>query len=348
MNTYTDDNDHYEIYEEHFNLLHSDRRARRQRRPKPHHQPKKSHEQQLAETAETIGLEGGFQTTYRPSKHESGWLMQSLREFYQQELISDVEALVKGGKEANVYRCKAHPATGETWLAAKVYRPRMFRNLRNDHRYRVGRTTLLPDGRPVKGSDRRLKKALAGKTAFGQQLSHISWLMHEYNALRLLYEAGGDVPRPLAASENAILMGYVGDDRMAAPALNEISLGEEEARRLFTIVMRNIDLMLAYGRVHGDLSAYNILYWAGSVTLIDFPQIINSEVSRATHPLDSAANPDAYDILARDIQRVCDYFSEQGAPADAQRLLATLWNRHVADSGTQRLADASRWQEEPA
>ena len=80
--------------------------------------------------------------------------------FYDQELISDIEALVKGGKEANVYRCKAHPATGEKWLAAKVYRPRIFRNLRNDHAYRRGRMTLDTNGRPLKANDKRLIRAL--------------------------------------------------------------------------------------------------------------------------------------------------------------------------------------------
>ena len=43
----------------------------------------------------------------------------------------------------------AHPSMEETFLAAKVYRPRMFRNLRNDHAYRQGREILTPDGRPV-------------------------------------------------------------------------------------------------------------------------------------------------------------------------------------------------------
>ena len=347
MNSYYDDIDRYESYEEQFNPLRVDRQARRKGRPNTHYKPKKSETQVIEEAAQTIGLEGGFETSYKPSKHEALWLMQSLREFYQQELISDVEALIKGGKEANVYRCAAHPATGETWLAVKVYRPRMFRNLRNDHRYRQGRTMLTPNGRPVRARDERARRAVANKTSFGQQVSHTSWLMHEYTTLELLYEAGGAVPRPLAAADNAILMGYVGGAGGAAPALNEISLGAEEAKPLFETVMQNIALMLAYGRVHGDLSAYNILYWDGDVTLIDFPQVVNSKVGRGTrHALDSAPNPDAYDILARDVTRVCDYFNRQGARVDAQRLIDNLWSRFVSDSSEQRLADASRWQME--
>jgi RIO kinase 1 len=347
MNRYTDDLDQYTIYEEAFDPHHDDRRSRRRRQAR---QPKQRHPvpDDLADEAEqTDGVAQDFYMSYTPAQHEGLWLRESLAEFFQQALISDVEALVKGGKEANVYRCTAHPATGERWLAAKVYRPRMFRNLRNDHRYRLGRTTLLPNGRPVRATDARLKKAMAGKTAFGKQLAHISWLMHEYGALEVLYEAGGAVPRPVAAGGNAILMGYVGDGRGAAPTLHETTLDQQEARSLFDTIIDNVALMLAYGRVHGDLSAYNILCWDGEVTLIDFPQVVNSHVAGHTqHPLDSSANPDAFDILGRDIQRVCDHFARYGVRADASRLHEALWLRYVGDDREARLAVASRWEVE--
>lgn len=336
----------YESYERAFDPLYNDRRMRRTRRPRKQ-RPDKTAE--IASVAGEAGLETVFETTYTPSEHETLWLQDSLREFYTQGLITDVEALVKGGKEANVYRCAAHPATGETWLAVKVYRPRMFRNLRNDHIYRQGRTTLLPSGRPVKASDTRLHKAMAGKTAYGRQLAHVSWLMHEYTTLQQLYEAGGDVPRPLAAAENAILMAYIGDDRGAAPALNEITLDAQEARSLFAAVLRNIELMLAHGRVHGDLSAYNLLYWQGALTLIDFPQVVNSRVDERTgHPYGSKVNPHARAILGRDLARVCDYFSRCGLKAGATQLLDRLWPRYARPDEQDRLADASRWQSDEA
>jgi RIO kinase 1 len=274
------------------------------------------------------------------------WLLRSLRPFYDQELISDVEALVKGGKEANVYRCAAHPATGQKWLAAKVYRPRMFRNLRNDQMYRRGRTTLTANGVPAKASDTRLMRALGKKTGFGQQVAHTSWLMHEYTALELLHGAGASVPKPFASGDNAILMSYIGDETGSAPTLNEIKLDEDEVWTLFQKVLRNIVLMLQYGRIHGDLSAYNILYWDRDVTLIDFPQIANSHVSKKTHVVGSAVNPDAEFILERDITRVCEYFSAQGVNCDPDAIFGDVWDRYVEDDTQQRLADASTWLEE--
>lgn len=289
------------------------------RRYRPH-RPKASREQVLASIVEPEGLEAGFVTTYRPSLYETGWLLSSLRLFYDQALITDVLALVRGGKEASVYRCRAHASTRETLLAAKVYRPRQFRSLRNDKMYRQGRDILTADGRAVKKTDHRIMRALGKKTAFGVQVAHTSWLMHEYTVLRRLRGLGAAVPAVHAASENAILMGYCGDEAMAAPTLNEVQLGAREADTLFREVMRNVDLMLSLGLVHGDLSAYNILYWEGSITIIDFPQVVDCET-----------NPDAYAIHRRDIRRLCEYFARQGAEHDADALADALWQAHIGE-----------------
>jgi RIO kinase 1 len=341
MNTSFEDYEKYLEFEEAFDAIHAERGARRMRKAKVHHQPKLPVDEVLESVADLGGLEAGLRTTYTPARHEAWWLETSLRPFFEQELIDDVEALVKGGKEANVYRCRAHPATGATWLAAKVYRPRMFRNLRNDHRYRQGRTVLTAEGVAAKATDARLTKALGKKTAFGQQLAHTSWLMHEYVTLDLLHRAGGAVPRPVASAENAILMAYLGDTAGAAPALNEVRLGQEEARPILREVLRNVALLLRNGRVHGDLSAYNVLYWEGQIALIDFPQVVNSRVGHDTHPRFSAVNPEAYDILARDLQRVCQYFRGYGIDADGRAIAAALWERYAAVDAEDRLADLS-------
>ena len=158
---------------------------------------KRSGKESVAELTDSAqGLEAGFVTTYKPARFEAVWLLSSLRSFYDQAMITDVVAQVKGGKEASVYRCVAHPSTGVDYLAAKVYRPRMFRNLRNDKIYREGRRILGPDGKTPKERDVRLQRALDKGTAFGAQMSHTSWLMHEFTTLDKLYRAGAAVPKP--------------------------------------------------------------------------------------------------------------------------------------------------------
>jgi RIO kinase 1 len=301
--------DKYEAYEELFNPLFTDRNARRRRKPRAKHVPKKPQRQVVYELAEeTAGLEGGFTTTYHPSRYEEGWLLSSLRSFYDRGLISDILGLVKGGKEASVYRCQTDAEMGSTVLAAKVYRPRKFRNLRNDSMYRQGRAILNPYGQDHDyARDQRVIRAIGKKTAFGMQVAHTSWLMHEYTALECLYNAGAAVPRPVASSENAILMSYHGDDQLPAPTLLEE-------------VLRNIDMMLQHNLIHGDLSAFNILYWEGEITLIDFPQVS-----------DLHTNDNAFFILQRDIQRVCEYFKRQGVECDPTAIMEERWYLYGRD-----------------
>ena len=302
--------DKYDHYAELFEARRTDRKAARKRKQPYNHD--------ITELAEPSGLEGGFNTTYQPARYESEWLLASLRPFYDEHLISDVLAQVKGGKEASVYRCTAHPGIGAELLAAKVYRPRMFRNLRNDKLYREGRVVLTAEGRAVKRTDHRIMRALGKKTAFGAQVQHTSWLMYEYTTMERLYQAGGAVPRPVAVGENAILMSYYGDDRRAAPTLNEITLARKEAERLFQAVLGNIELLLQHGLIHGDLSAYNLLYWQGQVTLIDFPQVTAVRT-----------NANAAFILQRDITRVCEYFARQGVACDPIAIMNDLWGRYA-------------------
>ncbi len=310
--------DRYEVYEDQFNSLKTGRKARRKRNPEPHHVPKRSQQQVLEQLSDELhGDETGFATTYRPSRHEEGWLLDSIRGFYEEALISDVLAMVRGGKEATVYRCAADPSTGAALLAAKVYRPRQYRNLRNDALYRGGREILTAGGNAVRSDDHRTMCAIGKKSAYGKQVTHTSWLTHELVFMQQLHEAGGAVPKPYAGSENAILMTYIGDEQIAAPTLNHIRLEKDEAGYVFEEIIRNVKLMLTHNLIHGDLSAYNILYWDEEITLIDFPQVVN------------AANNDmAYTILLRDVQRICEYFALQGLQRDPSTVTQDLWQRY--------------------
>ncbi len=332
--------DEYELYESIYDPQWVDPDALKPRRPRAQRVGRPDVAEiisQLTDEVVDLDLELGFQTTYTPSRHEAGWLLDSLRTFYGEGLITDVLALIKGGKEASVYLCRAHPVTGMDLLAAKVYRPRMFRNLRNDTIYRQGREILVSSGRPAGRDTGYIQRAIRNKTTFGLQAAHTSWLMHEFTALDRLYQAGAAVPRPISSSDNAILMSYHGDEGSAAPTLNTVALDRDEAMRLFNTVLRNIHLMMADGLVHGDLSAYNILYWEADtglpeITIIDFPQAV-----------DLHANPRARFIFRRDIARTCEYFQRQGVACNPVALARDLWLTYVPDlHPDDRAADQSR------
>ncbi len=256
-----------------------------------------------------------YNFTYKASRHESWWLLDSLGSFFDEQWFDDVLRIIKGGKEASVYLCQGNPSSGKEYLAAKVFRPRSLRNLRKDHLYREGRAKLDADGLEI--VDDRQIKAMNKRTSYGKELMHTSWIEHEFRTLKILHESGGDVPMPHASDHNAILMDYIGDRDIAAPTLNGIRLAKSEADLLFERVQRNLNIMLDRGRVHGDLSAYNILYWEDEIYLIDFPQAINPH-----------RNPNAYPIFLRDVKRICDYFTLQGVGTDPFSLAEELWTRH--------------------
>ncbi len=262
-----------------------------------------------------MGTEGVFNPTFTSSRHERDWILNFLGPFYDDKQITDVLARVKGGKEANVYCCAAHPGTGLELIAAKLYRPREFRNLRNDLRYRQGRAVLDDRGKVVR--DGGLLVAIAKKTATGMEAVHTSWLEHEYQTMVTLHAAGADVPRPVSRGHSTILMEYLGEADAPAPTLQAVRLERDEAQPLFERVMHNVSLMLKHQLIHGDLSAYNILYWEGDIRLIDFPQVVR--------PSD---NPESFDIFARDVLRLCQYFARQGVPSDAAALARDLWAKH--------------------
>jgi RIO kinase 1 len=256
-----------------------------------------------------------FKFTYSAARFEEGWLLDSLGDFYEHQWITDVLMRLKGGKEASVYLSRSGPAIEVPLVAAKVYRPRSLRNLKNDAQYRTGRVDLDESGHAiVKDGDIH---AMQKRTAYGEELRHQSWIAYEFQTLETLYNAGADVPKPYVMEKNAILMGYVGDLDSAAPTLNTVTLDSDEVIPLFDRVIHNIDLLLTNERIHGDLSAYNILYWDGDITLIDFPQVVQPD-----------SNPAAWTIFLRDVTRICQYFASQGLRRDARKLAAELWTSH--------------------
>jgi RIO kinase 1 len=256
-----------------------------------------------------------FHFTYQAARFEAGWLLDSLGYFYEQHWISDVLRKIKGGKEASVYLCRSGKQVDAPLVAAKVYRPRMLRNLKNDQAYRLGREILDENGKRI--VDLGMLKAQKKRSVYGEQIRHQSWIAHEFTTLQALSAAGADVPRPYGMAPNAILMDYLGDETFPAPLLSEVSLGPGEAGPLFERLLRNLDLLLTGGRVHGDLSAYNVLYWQGDIALIDFPQVVPA-----------LGNPNAYAIFSRDVARLCEYFIAQGLPLQPARLAADLWTAH--------------------
>jgi RIO kinase 1 len=302
-----------EFYEELDDLELEETPASQKRLFQKRESKKQAADAKLFVRAQEIARE--FKFTYKAARFEEAWLLDSLVEIAEHQWISDVLRKVKGGKEASVYLCTSGVAVNAPLLAAKIYRPRMLRNLKNDAQYRAGREDLDENGNVI--VDDGALHAMKKRTAFGEEVRHQSWIAYEFTTLETLYAAGADVPKPYAMEKNAVLMDYIGDLSNPAETLNEVNLDPDEAQPLFERVVRNIDLMLTHDRIHGDLSAYNILYWNGDITLIDFPQVVIPK-----------SNPLSWNIFLRDVTRVCQYFSAQRVDCDFRSLAADLWTSH--------------------
>lgn len=300
------------FFDEEFEV-YVDRRQHRRASYKPNYNPKKSPDETLYEVTGDAGESLDF--SYNASRHEREWIVNSLGGFYDQQWFDDILRLLKGGKEASVYQCLANETTGTDFLAAKIYRPRRFRNLKNDYLYREGRVRLDEDGNEIINGG--MHHAMNVRSAYGLQLLHTSWIEHEYQALQILHAAGADVPTPFARGDNAILMEYIGGANMPAPTMNSIDLDVDEARSLFGRVLENIEIMLSNDLIHADLSAFNILYWESQITLIDFPQVVHPE-----------SNRNAFHIFERDVTRVCEYFNKQGLQADPKGIARDIWTAY--------------------
>lgn len=230
----------------------------------------------------------------------------SLDSFFADALITEVLHVVKSGKEATVYCCRAHPSQGVPYLAAKVYRSRNNRGFKNDAVYHEGRYM----------GDQRTTRAIKNKSNIGRESQFSQWVGHEFATLTMLYNAGATIPRPIARNSHAIVMEYLGDLQEPAPALQHVKLEPDEVYPTFELLMDNIHLLLKHDIIHGDLSAYNILYWRGRATIIDFPQAV-----------DPRFNSHALALLTRDIDNVCTYMARYGLQRDATQIAQHLWSQ---------------------
>jgi RIO kinase 1 len=137
----------------------------------------------------------------------------------------------------------------------------------------------------------------------------------EWETLQLLSEADVSVPRPIEATERAILMSYVGDEDQPAPQLHRFRPSSaEETEDLLELCLAAVEQMLFVDVVHGDLSPYNLLVWDGRVVVIDLPQAV-----------DTKKNRHAEDLLGRDVRRVCEHFARLGVVRDSSAITRDLW-----------------------
>lgn len=202
-------------------------------------------------------------------------------------LATDVEYQMNAGKEASIFRAKwrDHP------IILKVYR--LWQTSQA-----VKKKGFFAPGR---------MQVLAAK---------------EYDLLMACFKAGMSVPTPIGRVGTMLTMRYIGNGQ-PAPQLRNVHL-EDPERVLHEILDQYLLMYSAVHFVHGDLSAYNILWWENRPWIIDVPQAYEAgpwcEMKRVVH------------LLRRDIVNILSYFKKYGIRKNPDEIVDVFLTEYVPEN----------------
>ncbi len=262
----------------------------------------------VADTAGVDPVIDDDQSEYRP---DPDWLVA--------EPWTDVNlGPVRSGKEAQIDLIERTGSDGRSCLLAlKRYVPRKVTTkgqleeagferasaFRHDVEYREGRQFR-------KSRDRR---AVERMSTYGKHLLQNRWTGHEFTVTRRLWDHGVNVPYPVAYGGDEYHLEFIGDATQAAPQLAQARVDGDGLRSATEQIVEGLHRLVRAGFVHGDLSAYNLLWWHDQVWFIDLPQAV-----------DLAANPQGLNYLHRDVLNICRWLNRRSRRIDAEELFAEL------------------------
>lgn len=234
-------------------------------------------------------------------------------------VVDEVLGLLKTGKEAEVFIVERRTIDGarRALLAHKRYRPLKVgakgelealgfaraRTFTNDVVYHEGRRLRYS----------RDQRAVERMTDYGKRLLAERWPGQELATLERAHAAGVTVPYPVEFTGDGMLMQLLGDEHGAAPRLVNARLTEADLRAAYDQLLTELSRLTRAGLVHADLSPFNVLWWQERMWVIDFPQAV-----------DLVTNPHGFDLLHRDVTRMCTWFARHGVDTDPEEVFAGL------------------------
>ncbi len=129
------------------------------------------------------------------------------------------------------------------------------------------------------------------------RLAVFEWCKKEYSHLKIAYEAGVKVPKPIAYINNILVLEFIGNEGKPAPLLFEVEL--PDYTEIYNKIISYIEILYKVGIIHSDLSEYNILIHNNEPYIIDFGQSV-----KKTHP-------NALIFLLRDIKNINKFFKQK-------------------------------------
>lgn len=204
--------------------------------------------------------------------------IMALWRMFNHNIISSVDYMIAGGKEADVYLAEGASQVNNDLVALKIFRIETS-DFNNRIKYIVG--------------DPRFEKIK--KDIFSVV---ITWCKKEYGNLKVAETAEIHAPRAYYCKGNILAMEFIGSSEgTPAKRLKDTKLDNPE--EVLDTVLEDIKKLYALELVHADISEYNILMNVGTPFLIDFGQAV---VLR---------HPSAQEFLRRDITNLLTYFDRK-------------------------------------
>ena len=211
-------------------------------------------------------------------------------------LATDVLYQMSAGKEASIFLAvwKDHP------IVLKAYRI-----------WHSSHAMSKSSGFQPQASSKRTYSALHMMENFA---------VVEYDLLMRCFRAGMRVPTPIGRVCNYLTMRLIGDERVPAPQLKDVSLDNPD------VVLDQIldDYLVMYRDVHyvhGDLSEYNVLWWENRPWIIDVPQGYKVGVH-----CDMLM---AEKLLKRDIRNLLAHFKSYGIRRNIDEILDVFLSAYI-------------------
>jgi RIO kinase 1 len=211
-------------------------------------------------------------------------------------LVHDVLYPMSAGKEASIFLAtwKNHP------IVLKAYRL-----WATPHKLSMGKGYI----RESSGKKTRWILGLVEDIA-----------VREFDILQACFKAGVRVPTPISRVANYLTMRFIGNGEHPAPQLREVEL--ENPEDVMNVIFDQYLLMYSEAHyVHGDLSAYNILWWQDKPWIIDVPQ---GETVNKWSDMNKVEL-----MLRRDIKNVLKYFKSYGIERDPEHILNVFLDTYI-------------------
>jgi len=208
------------------------------------------------------------------------YTLEALYELMNRGVIGDIHGPVAQGKEAKVFW--GETPDGED-IAIKIFYTLTAQFIRGRQKYIV--------------YDHRFENV---KTSSKFKLMEV-WCRKEFRNLKIAYEAGVRVPRPIAFYRNILVMefiSYQGQRGTPAPLLKEYPPDDPE--EAYYTILKYIERGFILGKIiHADLSEFNIVNTGTELVIIDWGSAVK------------ASGPETYEFLLRDIKNITRYFQKE-------------------------------------